>query len=149
TGTGNYTLPELPAGRYELSVSVPGFKKYLRQGLALQAAQTYRVDVTLEVGSAAESVTVTEAAPLLKTESGELAHNVSNEALDTRPILGIGSNSASNSDIRYPLAATNLVPGGLFSGDLTVRVNGTPQNTQALRIEGQESSNLSTAAFAS
>src|SRR5258708_6107573 len=66
TNTGNYTLSELPVGRYEVSVSVPGFKRYLRQGLTLQAAQTYRIDVMLEVGANSESVTVTEAAPLLK-----------------------------------------------------------------------------------
>ncbi|MBI3893801.1 MAG: hypothetical protein HY303_19955, partial [Candidatus Wallbacteria bacterium] len=41
-------------------------------GLALQVRQTVRVDATLEVGAATESVTVNEAAPLLKTESGEL-----------------------------------------------------------------------------
>jgi len=133
TNTGNYTLSELPVGRYEISVTVSGFKKYLRQGLAVQAAQTYRIDVTLEVGSNAESVTVTEAAPLLKTESGELSHNVTGEALDTLPVLGIGSSFASNSGVRNPMAATNLIPGAIFSGDTTVRVNGAPQNTQSFR----------------
>src|SRR5215813_6638142 len=69
TATGNYTLSQLPAGTYAISVTVPGFKKYVRQGLVVQAAQTFRIDVALEVGNASESVTVTEAAPLLKTES--------------------------------------------------------------------------------
>src|SRR3982751_6297064 len=55
TGTGNYTLAQLPAGTYEVSVNVPGFKKYLRQGIVVQVAQVLRVDVSLEVGSAAES----------------------------------------------------------------------------------------------
>src|ERR1700687_3843949 len=48
TGTGNYTLNELPVGRYELTVIVPGFKKYVRQGLDVLAAQTYRIDIGLE-----------------------------------------------------------------------------------------------------
>ncbi len=149
TSTGNYTLSELPVGRYEITVAVAGFKKYLRQGLALQAAQTYRIDVMLEVGATSESVTVTEAAPLLKTESGELSHNVTNETLDTLPVLGIGSQFASNSGVRNPLAATNLIPGAIFSGDVTVRVNGTPQNTQTLRVEGQDSTNATMTAFGS
>src|SRR5579871_3845913 len=55
TTTGNYTLSELPAGSYDLSVAVSGFKRYLRQGLAVQAAQTYRIDIALEVGQATES----------------------------------------------------------------------------------------------
>src|ERR1017187_5451660 len=134
TATGNYTVTELPVGQYEISVTVPGFKKYVRQGLVVQAAQTYRVDIALEVGAQTESVTVTAEAPLLKTESGELSHNLSGETLDTLPILGFGSSFASNSGIRNPMAATNLVPGGIFQGDVTVRINGTPQNTQALRI---------------
>src|SRR5579863_2748013 len=76
SATGNFTLAQLPAGQYELSVLVSGFKKFIQQHITVDVAQTYRVDVILEVGSNAESVTVTEAAPLLKTESGELSHNV-------------------------------------------------------------------------
>src|SRR5258706_15500974 len=79
TATGNYTLSQLPAGSYEVSIAVPGFKRSVRQNIVVQVAGTLRVDVTLEVGSAAESVTVTEAAPLLKTESGELSHNMTTD----------------------------------------------------------------------
>jgi hypothetical protein len=61
TSTGNYTIAQLPAGTYQVSVNVPGFKKYVRQGIVVQVAQVLRVDVGLEVGSAAESVTVNEA----------------------------------------------------------------------------------------
>ena len=74
--TGNYTIAQLPVGTYDVSVTVPGFKKYTRVGLEIEVAQTLRADITLEVGSSSESVTVTEAAPLLKTESGELSHTV-------------------------------------------------------------------------
>src|SRR5437868_4544456 len=76
TSTGNYTLAQLPTGIYEVSVTAPGFKKYVRQNIALGVAQTLRVDVALEVGATTDSVTVTEAVALLKTESGELSHNV-------------------------------------------------------------------------
>src|ERR1700682_3234 len=54
TATGNYTLSQLPAGAYEISVTVPGFKKYIRQGLTVQVAETLRIDVALEVGAATE-----------------------------------------------------------------------------------------------
>src|ERR1700674_2883700 len=69
SATGNYTLAQLPTGNYELSVVVSGFKKYVRQGLFLPVAQTLRIDIRMEVGLNTESVTVSEAAPLLKTES--------------------------------------------------------------------------------
>src|SRR5215472_5480261 len=56
SATGNYTLAQLPAGQYELSVTVPGFKKYVRKSVTVNVGETYRVDAALEVGSAAESV---------------------------------------------------------------------------------------------
>src|SRR5947207_341144 len=59
TATGNYTLSQLPAGVYEISVTVPGFKRFIRQNVVVSVAGSIRVDVVLEVGSAAESVTVT------------------------------------------------------------------------------------------
>src|SRR5437764_6397900 len=58
TTTGNYALTQLPAGSYEMTVTVPGFKQYVRRGILVEVAQTYRVDVLLEVGSNTESVTI-------------------------------------------------------------------------------------------
>lgn len=139
SATGNYVV-QLPTGTYELSVTVPGFKKYVRQNLALPVAQTLRIDVNLEVGSAAESVTVTEAAPLLKTESGELSHNVQTSALNNLPILGIGA-SAGPAGIRNPYAVLQVLPGADWRPDSSIRLNGMPSNSQAMRLEGQESTN--------
>src|SRR5712692_6519269 len=90
TETGNYTISQLPVGGYEISVTVQGFKKYTRQGLTLAAAQTMRIDIPLEVGSNTESVTVTAEATLLKTESGELTHNVTLSQLNQLPIVNVG-----------------------------------------------------------
>src|SRR6185295_7035075 len=67
TETGNYTLVQVPSGVYQLSVELPGFKKYIRQGMTIQAAQIVRIDVSLEVGNNTEEVTVEADAPLLKT----------------------------------------------------------------------------------
>src|SRR5215467_13910392 len=73
TETGNFTLAQLPSGVYQLSAELPGFKRYVRQGITVLVAQTLRLDISLEIGSNTESVTVTEEAPLLKTESSEVA----------------------------------------------------------------------------
>src|SRR5207237_10486998 len=56
--TGNYTLAQLPAGTYELSANLPGFKRYVRSGIIVSVATTLRIDVALEVGVAGDSVTV-------------------------------------------------------------------------------------------
>src|SRR5579871_1635932 len=141
TATGNYTIAELPAGAYEVSVTVPGFKKFVRSGLTVQVAATLRVDIQLEVGAATESVTVQADATLLKTESGELSHNVTTDTVDNLPILGIGSSMAGSSAIRNPQAVAYLLPGAYVAPNAQMRVNGAPGNTASYRLEGQDASN--------
>jgi hypothetical protein len=134
SATGNYTLSELPIGTYDISVTAPGFKKETRTGIQVQAQTTFRVDFTLQVGAATESVTITAEAPLLKTESGELAHNVETTTLDSLPILTIGSDGAG---VRNPLASLSLIPGASFSSDFTLRINGMPSSSQTIRIRAR------------
>jgi len=135
--TGNYTLAQLPVGTYQIAVTVPGFKKYLRTGLRVSVAQTLRVDVSLELGDIAETVTVSAEAPLLKTESSELSHVVETDFMNDIPLLSIagGIRSAYQSVNLIPGAQTMSVPGGIFG---TLRVNGMPGGSLALRIEGQD-----------
>ncbi|HSP69903.1 MAG TPA: TonB-dependent receptor [Bryobacteraceae bacterium] len=140
TDTGNYTLAQLPAGTYEMSVTVAGFKRFIRQNLTVQVAGTIRIDVVLEVGATSESVTVTEAAPLLKTESGELSHNVSTDRLNNLPAITLG-NAGGLGNIRNPLQAVTLLPGTQFANDNTLRVNGMPSSTYSIRVEGQDATN--------
>src|SRR6185436_7096774 len=59
--TGNYTLAQLPAGTYELSATLPGFRKFVRTGIIVAVATVLRIDVALEVGAADESITVESA----------------------------------------------------------------------------------------
>src|ERR1051326_3113959 len=134
--TGNYTIPQLPVGTYEVTVTVPGFKKYTRAGLEVQGAQALRGDIALEVGSSSESVTVTEAAPLLKTESGELSHTVNLNQLTELPLFTV------TGGIRNPYQVLNLIPGTYAPGGSgNIRVNGAPANSLAYRVEGQDASN--------
>jgi hypothetical protein len=141
TGTGNFTLAQLPAGTYELSISVPGFKKSVRPGIIVNVAATVRVDFTLEVGAATESVTVQAETPLLKTESGELSHNIDYGRLGNLPLLTLTGAGTALGNIRNPLAVVTLLPGAAFQGENTLRINGMPSSSQAIRIEGQDATN--------
>src|SRR5215471_1216998 len=89
SATGNFTLAQMPTGTYELAISVPGFKKFVRAGIIVPVAQVVRIDATLEVGASTESVTVNAAAPLLKTESGELSHTVTLDQITELPLFTI------------------------------------------------------------
>ena len=142
--TGNYTLAQLPAGTYELSATLPGFKKFVREGIIVSVATVLRIDVTLEVGAAGESVTVEAGSPLLKTESGEVSHNLTTDQVNSLPVLTLSSSVGQAStlgNVRNPLQVLNLLPGASFANDNQLRVNGMPSATQAIRIEGQDATN--------
>ena len=53
--TGSYTAPFLSPGTYAIEVNVPGFRKWLREGVILQVNQRARVDVSLEIGGIQET----------------------------------------------------------------------------------------------
>jgi hypothetical protein len=93
-GRGTYAFDSLPTGQVRMEVSVQGFKKYVNQAINVGYGAPTRRDVRLEIGSVSEIVTVTDSAPLLKTESASIARNV----------LGSGSNPGSVDRIsQYPM----------------------------------------------
>jgi hypothetical protein len=147
SATGNYTIAQLPAGTYDLTVTVAGFKKYVRTGIIVEVAGTDRVDVALEVGAPSESVTVNAETPMLKTESTEVSYNIASSTLDELPIMTLAGapygfgNTTGLGNIRNPLAALQLLPGADFTTDNTLRINGMPSSSQTINIEGQDSSN--------
>jgi hypothetical protein len=114
TETGAYTVVRLPPGPYSVTVSAAGFKKLTRSGLAVDAGQVLPLDLALEVGSATESVTVTAEATLLKTESGDVTHDITISQLNDLPALGIGTQNAGSNGIRNPYNAVVFLPGGLM-----------------------------------
>ncbi len=148
TETGNYSFSQLPIGTYTLTVTVPGFKTFIRSNLGVQAASTIREDIVLQVGSAAESVTVTAEASMLKTETAEVSTNVTSASLNSLPILGVGAQTASSHGVRNPLAAAQLQTGVRFVANSVIRVNGAPNNTAAIKLDGQDiTNNTAGAAF--
>ncbi len=143
SGTGNYTLANIPVGTYELSVTASGFKKYVRPGIIVQVGATIRADAALEVGAATETITVNEEAPLLKTESGEVSHQVEYTDADQLPLFttnGTGG-STGTGNIRDPLTVLNLLPGASQTTDATLVVNGLPSSSQTIMVEGMDATN--------
>ncbi|MBV8841622.1 MAG: TonB-dependent receptor [Bryobacterales bacterium] len=142
SATGNYVIP-VPPGRYELTVSAAGFKKFVQQNIQVVVATDTRKDVNLEVGQATDVVTVTEAAPLLKTESGEMSHLVTIDTANQLPVLTIAgggyTGASTMGNIRNPLQSSLLLPGVTFANDDALVVNGLPSNSESIRIEGQDS----------
>jgi hypothetical protein len=141
TPTGNYTLAQLPAGSYDLSVEAAGFSKFIQQGIRIYVAQTARIDVVLNVGATRESVTVTSNATMLKTESAEQSTTIAKELLDELPLNFGARGNIGSANIRNPFTFVTLVPGGNISAYSSIKLNGAPLDTDSIRVEGQDSNN--------
>ena len=139
TGTGNYTIAQLPYGTYEISVEVTGFKKYIHSNMLVQVAQTLREDIQMQIGSPTDSVTVTAEASLLKTESGELSHEITVTQMQELPILSVGGGgSSATSGFRNPWSVALLIPGVQFNSNSSMYVNGSTSTSYSIRVEGMD-----------
>jgi hypothetical protein len=88
---GLYQLPFVPIGTYTLTVEKQGFKKYVQEGIALLADQKAVIDVTMQLGSTTQAITVTANAPVLQTESGDRTTTISNISLDPENFRGLNT----------------------------------------------------------
>ena len=77
TGSGDYTIPYLRAGNYQITVEETGFETSVHTGINLQVDETATVNFTLKVGRSSETVTV-NGDPLIdfgKADAGEVVEN--------------------------------------------------------------------------
>ena len=84
---GNYYVPYLSPGTYQVTVEAAGFKRYVRDGITIRSGETPRVDVVLEVGSATESITVSAASPLLATDTAVAGQILEGQAIADIPTV--------------------------------------------------------------
>ena len=134
TGTGNYTLLQLPVGTYSLAATKTGFNEYSQTNIQVQVAVTTRVDVVLAIGSTKDTVTVTAESSQLKTENAEQSMTVEGKQIAELPInFGIGAGA-----IRNPLSFVQMTPGAYFNGWNNISINGSTLNFKIV-FEGQQS----------
>lgn len=91
TGEGQYTMPNLPIGGYHVEIEAAGFKKYIRSNIELGVTQVVRVDAILEVGAAAEAITVSAEIPRVQTSSPEVSTALSSRSLLDMPLSFSGA----------------------------------------------------------
>jgi len=85
---GGYSVPLLPVGPYEITTTMPGFKQEVRKGINLVVGQEAVVDLTLDVGAAAEQVTVTEEAQLVNTTTSATSGVITEQQVKDLPLNG-------------------------------------------------------------
>jgi Carboxypeptidase regulatory-like domain len=131
TGAGAYTIPQLAAGDYSITVFATGFNQLIRNGITVSVGQTATVDLKLSVGQTTTSVTVTGNAPLLQTDSAQNNVEVTTRDLNELPINieGIGA-------VRDPMGFAALVPGTISGGWNDIHISGSPGTTYRVFMDG-------------
>jgi len=84
---GNWAVQFLIPGRYSFIIAAPGFKKAERKGMTLQTADMKQIDVTLELGAVAETISVTGEAPLIDTTSATSGTVITQEQITEMPSM--------------------------------------------------------------
>lgn len=86
--TGNYTIPFVPPGLYEVRVQKEGFKSSTRGDVRVQVADSVRVNFAIEVGSVSESIEVQGGTPLLAAENATVGTVIDNRRIVELPLNG-------------------------------------------------------------
>ncbi|MCU1257888.1 MAG: hypothetical protein JWO80_773 [Bryobacterales bacterium] len=104
TAAGFFVLSPLPAGEYRVTVTATGFQSLVQEHIVVDALATVGLNPTLNVGAAAETVTVSGAPPVLQTDDATLGVTMQNNVYDSLPL-------AMNGGPRDPTQFVNLIPG--------------------------------------
>jgi hypothetical protein len=99
-GEGNFLSPPLDPGSYGVTVEAPGFKTAVNKALEVHSGDRLPLEFKLQVGAAADSITVTAEAPLLEAANADISQVIDRRFLDSLYLAD-----------RNPLSMLSLTPG--------------------------------------
>jgi hypothetical protein len=140
--TGLYSFVNLNPGEYRLVAEKTGFKQVNRENLVILVQQTARVDITLPIGQATETVTVTSDVPLLQSETSSLGQVVEERNADELPLNGrnvfslvevapsvvMQGQAGQTATGQNPFSWGNFQIGGAFANQSAEYLDGQPLN---------------------
>ncbi len=156
--SGYYRFANLPPGIYSITVTAKSFKVEKREGLVIAIGHLPTVDFALQVGTNAEVIEVTGAAPLIDTTTNSSQTNVTQDVIENAP-----HGYSFQSVIQYAPMARNeplaggggsMMGGGMGTGGalpgssgngLTVgfSIGGAADSESTYLVEGQDTENIS------
>lgn len=123
---GSYQFNNLQPGTYQVSVTTPGFKTYVKSNLILSAQVNASVNIPLQLGNTEQKVEVTGSAVLVDTETAN-----SSAILDSRFISALPNGTRNPLNFVFAVAGTTEGPGGM------TQRNGTfDQNASSFGLNG-------------
>jgi carboxypeptidase family protein len=140
---GEYTLANVLPGRYDIKVTLTGFREFVQTNVPVSVGQISRVDVKLEIGALTETVTVASDAQLLQTDKSDLHTELKSQEITNLPL----------NQYRNYQTLINLVPGATpatFQNaqtdtpgrSLRTNINGADGQNNNTRIDGASSVNI-------
>lgn len=128
---GEYQMSSLSPGQYKIEIAANGFKKSQQANLQLQVDERLRVNVSLEVGNVAESVTVTNQPSLVNTQDATVRGVVDAKRMAALPLNG-----------RSPLQLMLLVPGVVPSPGTGIGGSFQPGGQQFVASSGSKANGI-------
>jgi hypothetical protein len=110
TAAGDYNVTPLPPGQYSVTVTAPGFEKYVQQNVNVNALETIALNIKLTVGEASQTVTVTTMPPNLTTTDAILGGAMDNVMYSNLP-LQMSQGGSGTPDQRRATDFEYLMPG--------------------------------------
>lgn len=127
TDSGLYSIPQVPPGNYRVEAERTGFKKLIRENVTVAVSGTVGLDLQLEVGEVTQEVSVTEAAPQLKSETSEVSTAINPKAFLDLPLNAGGGRSAESFIFLSP---------GTTGNTFDAHINGSQTLSKEIQLEG-------------
>jgi hypothetical protein len=145
--SGNFTIPFLLPGAYDLTASAPGFESFTRAGIHLSAGEHSIVDVHLQVGAQSQTVRVTADIPLVDTANASAGQTITTKQVEDLPVngrtplmlaqLSMGVIPEGQPSLVHPFdnaGATDFSIAGSRIQSSEVLMDGSPDTTWDLRV---------------
>src|SRR6202167_183597 len=136
---GEYSVPALRPGPYNLTIEANGFKTIHQTGVAVEVDQRAQLDFALTIGSNTESITVQGSAPLLNISDASVSTVIGNQFVENLPLNGRSFSSLIELAPGVVLTVSNSYDQGQFS------VNGQRPDANYFTVDGV-GANLGTSA---
>jgi len=140
TSAGQYLFPSLPVGTYQITVSVPGYTRYVQKGIVLSVGQAATQDVQLQVGKVAEQMVVTANPTMVTTDSATVGQLIDQREISELPLNGRDVQelvflAPGTTNVTANYCAANC-EGGVFPSEQYAKVNGGGANGVNYLLDG-------------
>lgn len=134
---GQFLVPTVPGGRYDIIVKKPGFTTFSTKDVVVSVNAATRVDATMQIGAVAETVNVSADAAVLQTDRAEVRAEITSKQLESAPLPpGRNYTQMFKTLPGFSSPRNGNGPSVDPSRAALYNVNGTSRSSNAVRIEG-------------